>query len=171
MFDKCIKCDRLGESCVPNFTLLPFADLIQWCNKRQKYLDWTNQVLADKSKVPIGTINRIKAGDYLDCKYSTIKNILTTLVGGTTDEFHCVELAAKELKQLEFLEEQSSKLSALEKENEELKIHLEKIDEQHRKDIRVIKEEYQEQIAFLKDELKAWRSWNTKEGVGSDGNK
>jgi hypothetical protein len=169
MFEKCIKCDRLGESCVPNLMLLPFSDLIQWCVKRQKYLEWTNQTLADKSKVPVGTINRIKAGDYLDCKYSTIRNLLITLIGGTTDEFHCTEQVEKELKQLEQLNQQMEKLSAVEKENKALKVRLNKIDEQHRKDIRAIKEEYQEQLTFLKDELKAWRSWHQKQGREEDG--
>lgn len=161
MFEKCIKCDRLGESCVPNLMLLPFSDLIQWCTKRQKHLGWTNQTLADKSKVPVGTINRIKAGD-LDCRYSTIRNLLISLIGGTTDEFPCTEQVEKELKQLEFLEQQASKLAAVEKENKALKARLNKIDEQHRKDIRIVKEEYQEQLGFLKDELKAWRSWHQK---------
>lgn len=162
MFDKCIPCKRLGESCVPNLMLLPFADLMQWCDKRQKHLGWTNHMLADKSGVPIGTISRIKAGEYLDCKYSTIKNILIALIGGTTDEFSCTEQVEKELKHLEVLEQQAAKLSAVERENCELKARLSTIDEQHRKDIRVIKEEYQEQITFLKDELKAWRSWHQK---------
>ena len=52
MFDKCIKCNRMGESCVPNLMLLPFSDLMQWCNKRQKHLGWTNKALAEKSNVP-----------------------------------------------------------------------------------------------------------------------
>lgn len=116
MFEKCIKCNRLGESCVPNLMILPFSDLIQWWDKRQKYLGWTNQVLADKSKVPVGTINRIKAGDYQDCKYSTIRNILITLIGGTTDEFSCTEQVEKELKHLEQLQQQTEKLASLEKE-------------------------------------------------------
>lgn len=158
MFEKCIKCERLGESCVPNIMLLPFPDLIQWCVKRQKYLGWSNQILADKSTVPIGTINRIKAGDYADCKYSTIRNLLLALIGGTTDEFPCTELVARELQQMEHLEQQAAKLASTEKENEALKARLEHIDEQHRNDIRVIKGEYQEQIAFLKDQLKAWQS-------------
>lgn len=151
MFDKCIKCNRIGESCVPNIMLLSFPDLIQWCIKRQKHLEWTNQTLADKSKVPVGTINRIKAGDYLDCKYSTIKNILIALIGGTTDEFSCTEQVEKELRQVEQLERQAE-------ENERLKAVLSQIDERHRNDIRIIREEYQEQIAFLKEELKAWRN-------------
>jgi predicted transcriptional regulator len=100
MFEKCIKCNRIGESCVPNLMLLPFADLLQWCNKRQNHLGWTNQKLAEKSKVPVGTISRIKAGED-DCKYSTIKNILIALIGGTTDEFSCTEQVEKELRQME----------------------------------------------------------------------
>lgn len=157
MFEKCIKCNRIGESCVPNLMLLPFPDLIQWCINRQKHLGWTNQTLADKSKVPVGTINRIKAGEYLDCKYSTIQHILIALIGGTTDEFSCTEQVERELRQLEHLEQQAAKLSAVEEENERLKDRISKMDEIHRNDVRVIKQEYQEQIAFLKEELKVWR--------------
>lgn len=157
MFEKCIKCNRMGESCVPNLMLLPFSDLMQWCAKRQRHLEWTNQTLADKSKVPVGTINRIKAGEE-DCKYSTIRGILIALIGGTTDEFACTEQVEKELRQMEQLEQQAAKLSVTEAENEKLKTRLNEIDEIHRKDIRIIKEEYQEQIAFLKEQLKAWQS-------------
>lgn len=160
MFDKCIKCNRIGESCVPNLMLLPFPNLIQWCIKRQRYLEWTNQKLADESRIALGTINRIWGGDYLDCKYSTIKNILITLIGGTTDEFSCTEQVEKELKQVEQLEQQTAKLSSVEAENERLKCRLNEIEDLHRKDIRAIREEYQEQIAFLKDQLKAWQTWH-----------
>lgn len=155
MFEKCIKCTRMGESCVPNLMLLSFSDLMQWCGKRQKHLEWTNQILADKSKVPVGTINRIKAGEYLDCKYSTIKNILIALIGGTTDEFSCTEQVEKELRQMEQFEQQAAKLAIVEAENERLKNRLDQIDELHRNDIRAIKKEYQEEIAFLKELVKA----------------
>lgn len=160
MFEKCIKCNRMGESCVPNLMLLPFAALIQWIDKRQKYLEWTTQTLAEKSKVPIGTIKRIKAGEE-DCKYSTIKSILIALIGGTTDEFSCTEMIERELKQKEDMERQVEKVVCLEKENSELKAKLMVLDEQHRKDIRAVREEYQEQIAFLKDQLKAWQTWHS----------
>lgn len=158
MFEKCIKCNRMGESCVPNLMLLPFHDLMQWCGKRQKHLDWTNHELAEKSKVPVGTINRIKAGEE-DCKYSTIRNILIALIGGTTNEFECTEQVERELKQLEKFEQQASQLTDVAAKYEVLKDRMNKIDEQHRQDIRIIKEEYLEQINFLKDELKAWRNW------------
>lgn len=162
MFEKCIKCPRIGESCVPNLMLLSFPDLLQWCNKRQSHLDWTNKKLAENSKVPEGTIGRIKAGEE-DCKYSTMRSILIALIGGTKDEFACTELVEQELQQKERLEQQAAKLSAVEAENERLKERLRQIDEQHRKDIRAVKEEYQEQIIFLKEELKAWREWHKKQ--------
>lgn len=158
MFEKCIKCTRMGESCVPNLMLLPFPDLMQWCTKRQKYLEWTNQTLADKSKVAVGTINRIKAGDYLDCKYSTIRNLLLALIGGTTDEFACTELVERELQQKELFEQQATRLAKVQEKYDALKDRLLHIDEQHRQDIRVIREEYQEQIAFLKEQLRAWQT-------------
>lgn len=158
MFDKCIKCPKIGESCVPNLWLLPFPELIQWCIKRQKFLGWPNQTWADKSKVPVGTISRIKAGDYEDCKYSTIKSLAISVIGGTTNEFACTEQVERELRQLEQLEKQAARLSLVEAENEKLKDILSKIDEQHRKDIRVIKEEYHEEIIFLREELKAWQA-------------
>ena len=158
MFDKCIPCTKIGESCVPNIMLLPFDELIQWCNKRQKHLGWTNQTLAEKSTIPVGTINRIKAGDYHDCKYSTIRNILLALIGGTTDEFSCTVQVEKELQQMEQLEQQAEKLKTVEAECEVLKDRLSKIDDQHRQDIRIIKQEYQEQVKFLKDQLIAWQN-------------
>lgn len=157
MFEKCIKCNRMGESCVPNLMLLPFPNLMQWCSKRQKHLEWTNQTLADKSKVPVGTINRIKAGEE-DCKYSTIRNMLIALIGGTTDEFACTEQVEQELLQLQKFEQQAAKLAEVEAKNKILIERISQIDEIHRSDIRIIKQEYQEEIAFLKDQLKAWQS-------------
>ena len=158
MFDKCIKCPKIGESCVPNLWLLPFPELIQWCIKRQKHLGWSNQTWADKSNVPVGTINRIKAGEYMDCKYSTIKSLAISVIGGTTNEFECTAQVENELRNLEKLEQQAAKLSFVEAENERLKNSFKEINEIHRKDIRAIREEYLEQITFLKEQLKAWQS-------------
>ena len=157
MFEKCIKCNKMGESCVPNLMLLPFSNLLQWCGKRQKYLEWTNHTLAEKSNVPIGTINRIKAGEE-DCKYSTIRNILIALIGGTTDEFSCTEQVERELQQKEQFEQQSQMLTEIEEKYTALQDRMNNIDEQHRNDIRQIRQEYQEQIVFLKEQLKAWQS-------------
>jgi predicted transcriptional regulator len=142
--------------------LLPFSNLKQWWDKRQKFLGWTNKTLSDTSTVPLGTINRIKAGEE-DCKYSTMRLILLALIGGTTDEFACTEQVEQELLQLQKFEQQAAKLAEVETKNKALIERISTIDEQHRNDIRAIKQEYQEQIAFLKDELKAWQSLSKKE--------
>ncbi len=144
MFEKCIKCDNLGAGCVPNLMVLPFSELLQWCNKRQKYLEWTNQVLADKSTVPVGTINRIKAGDYLDCKYSTIKNLLNALVGGTMEEIPCAK----------FDIDQSQQLSAALKELEQAKAK--------NAEDKVAIDYLLNQVNRLRQEVDAWREENAR---------
>lgn len=160
-FEKCIGCPIIGKRCVPNLWLLPFPALVQWCIKFQKHLGWSNQFWSDKSKVPVGTINRIKAGDYDDSKYSTIQSLALSVIGGTTDEFSCT---AQVICQMEQLEQQVAKLLAVEAENEMLKNRFKEIDEVHRNDIRAVKEDYKEQIVFLKEriaflteELKEWQ--------------
>ena len=85
MFDRCITCERLGQECAPNLMSLSFPDLLAWWKKRQAHLKWSNQVLSDHSTIPVGTINRIKAGED-DCRYSTMRCIIHTLMGGHTAE-------------------------------------------------------------------------------------
>ena len=124
MFEKCIECPRIGKSCVPNLWLLPFQELFTWCVKRQKYLKWSNQDWADDSKVPVGTINRLKSGD-TDCKYSTMRSLAISVIGGTRNEFACTEQVEKELQQIDHLERQTARLTFVEKENEYLRQMLE----------------------------------------------
>lgn len=153
MFDKCITCERLGQDCVPDFMKLSFAELLGWWKKRQAYLGWSNQILSEKSTIPLGTINRIKAGEE-DCRYSTMRCILHALMGGFVFEFPCQKKLDLEFAHIETLEKQIQELMAR---NEELTARQAAIDEQHRNDIRVIKAEYQEEIAFLKEQLRAWQ--------------
>lgn len=153
MFEKCLECSKIGTSCVPNLMLLPFPELIQWCNKRQKYRGWTNQMLAEYSNVPVGTINRIKAGEYMDCKYSTIRNLLITLIGGTTDEFSCTKQVEDELRQMDQLAQQAEALSAVEAENTRLLARLSAVEEEHRKQIEYLRRQidFEEQQLINKD--------------------
>lgn len=138
MFEKCITCKIIGERCVPNLWRLPYPDLIQWLIKFQKYLGWSNQTWAEKSNVPVGTISRMKAGDYADCKYSTIRSLAISVMGGATDEFPCTEQVEKELQQLEQLEKLAATLSSVEKENEELKLRLEEYKEEKNRYAKII---------------------------------
>lgn len=160
MFSSCIKCERVGQDCVPNFMALPFPDLLEWWKERQRFLGWSNQILSEKSNIPLGTINRIKAGED-DCRYSTMRAIIHALLGGYSVEFPCQKKLDQEFAHIASLEKQNAELL---KNIEELNSHLASIDEMHRNDIRVINAEYKaestflkEEIAFLKEQLRAWQ--------------
>ena len=116
-------------------------------------MGWSNQVLSVRSNIPVGTINRIKAGED-DCRYSTMRSVIHALMGGYAVEFPCQKKLDQEFAHIETLEKQNQELTAR---NDELTLKLASIDEIHRNDIRVIKAEYLEEIAFLKEQLRAWQ--------------
>lgn len=147
MFDRCITCERLGQDCMPNLFELSWADLLNWWKERQKFLGWSNQVLYEKSGVPVGTINRIKAGED-DCKYSTMRMIIHALTGGYNVEFPCQKKLDAEFAHIETLEKQCTELAST---NESLVARLQTIEEMHRKDIQAIIADYKERIDFLKE--------------------
>lgn len=149
MFEKCIDCDRIGQDCVPNLMQLAFADLLKWIDKRQHYLRWTNQRLADESTIPIGTINRIKTGEYDDCRYHTIRKILVALIGGVAGEFPCKEQMEQNLERFGLLEQQAALAVTLEKENLELQERLLRLEETHAREISSLHEENKRKIDFL----------------------
>lgn len=147
MFDRCIKCDRLGQDCVPNLLSLSWEGLLNWWKERQKFLGWTNQVLSDKSGIPVGTINRIKAGED-DARYSTMRSIIHALMGSYSVEFPCQKKLDQEFAHIETLEKQCSELTTA---HEALVAKMQTVEEVHRKDVAAIRAEYREQIDFLKE--------------------
>lgn len=157
MFEKCLKCERLGQDCMPNLMQLSFADLLKWWDSRQRLLGWTNQRLADESTIPLGTIARIKGGDNDDCRYYTIRKILLALIGGIADEFPCKEKMERELQHKETLEKQAARAGELEAENARLKDYITRIEDLHNQEMHSMREEYREEIQFLKEQLRAWQ--------------
>lgn len=147
MFDRCIGCDRLGKDCVPNLMALPFPDLMNWWKKRQALLDWTNQELADKSGIPVGTINRIRKGED-DPRYSTIRSVIHALMGSYAVEFPCQKRLDQEFAHIEELE---SRCLTLTLENEALLKQLQALAELHHNDLVAIRNEYREQIDILRE--------------------
>jgi transcriptional regulator with XRE-family HTH domain len=146
MFDRCIGCERLGKDCVPNLMALSFPDLMNWWKKRQALLDWTNQELADKSGIPVGTINRIRKGED-DPRYSTMRSIIHALMGGHTAEFPCQKKLDAEFAHIEELEKQRQELI---EERNALLAKFQTLAELHRNDMQTIRNEYIEQIDLLK---------------------
>lgn len=146
MFDRCIGCERLGQDCVPNLMALPFSDLLNWWKKRQALLGWTNQVLYEKSGIPVGTINRIKSSED-DCKYSTMRSIIHALLGGHATEFPCQKKLDAEFAHIEELEKRCLELTL---EKEALLIRLQTLAEEHRSDMQAIRNEFIERIDLLR---------------------
>jgi predicted phage-related endonuclease len=128
MFDRCIECERLGQDCVPNLLALSWPDLLDWWKKRQTYLKWSNQHLSDRSSIPLGTINRIKAGED-DCRYSTMRSIIHALMGGYSVEFPCQKKLDHEFAHYETLEKQCAELIST---NECLSSQMKTIEELHK---------------------------------------
>ena len=146
MFDRCIGCERLGQDCVPNLMALPFPKLMEWVKKRQALLGWTNQMLADKSNIPVGTIARIKSGED-DCRYSTMRSILHALLGSYNVEFPCQKKLDQEFAHIAELEQQCQELTA---KRDELLAKYMTLTEEHRNDMIEIRNEYKEQIDLLR---------------------
>lgn len=130
MFDRCITCERLGQDCAPNLLSLSFQDLLSWWKKRQAFLGWSNQVLSEKSTIPVGTINRIKAGED-DARYSTMRCIIHALMGGYSIEFPCQKKLDQEFAHVENLEKQCEALAS---ENDALIAQMKAIEEKHQSD-------------------------------------
>ena len=137
MFNRCIKCERIGQDCVPNLLSLPWADLLDWWKERQKYLGWTNQTLSEESGIPVGTINRIKAGED-DARYSTMRSIIHALLGGYSVEFPCQKKLDHEFANIETLEKRFAELASL---NEGFNAKLQEV-----------KDEAQKKIDYLRTE-------------------
>ncbi len=147
MFDRCIKCERIGQDCVPNLLALPWPELLDWWKKRQAFLGWTNPALSDKSAVPVGTINRIKAGED-DARYSTMRSIIHALMGGYSVEFPCQKKLDQEFAHIETLEKQCCDLASA---NEGIAAQMKAMEEAHRSELLALKADFKEQINFLKD--------------------
>lgn len=125
MYEKCIKCPKVGVSCEgPHFFTMSAEELLEWCKERKKFLKLSNEKLSELtyiqkgnmlSGVPKGTIDRLFSGEHLDFKYETMRPIIRVLAGGEWIEAPCPEEPDC------FADE---KIAKLEEEKQELKDHL-----------------------------------------------
>lgn len=66
-------------------------EVLDWCRQRKKYLRLTNEDIARKSGVPVGTIARLFAehSTLADYKHTTIQPLLAALNGNSLGEPPC----------------------------------------------------------------------------------
>lgn len=91
--EKCVRCTEPKKTCnALGLLALPAAELVPLCKKRKQFLGLTAQTVADRSRVPIGTVNRFFSGDLADFRYDTAHNIVCVLwdvgEGECTDDAH-----------------------------------------------------------------------------------
>lgn len=85
--DKCVRCAETRKHCnVLGLLGLPSTELIPLCKKRKQFLNITAQNVADKSRVPIGTVNRFFSGELGDFRYDTAHHIVCALWDVTPGE-------------------------------------------------------------------------------------
>ena len=90
MYTECLSCAKLGDGCDgPNFWAMSPDMLVKWMAARMKSLNMTNQQLADKSGVPKGTIDVIRAGKRDNFEFNTLQPILQVLVGASWGSDPC----------------------------------------------------------------------------------
>lgn len=94
MYEKCIRCNRLGKDCIPNLYIMEVDEIRDWARKRKEFLGWSNAELAKASGVPKGTIDSNfskRATASIDVNYSTFAPILRALIRCDSSEMECRE--------------------------------------------------------------------------------
>lgn len=158
MYEKCIKCDRLGKNCIPNIYTMSVSEMRVFARKLKEHKGWTNAQLAEKSGVPKGTVdaNLAKKGAYNpDVTYSTFAPILCALLECELKEMPCPDIIEQQNKTIE---NQDKAIEDLEKENSELKTEIENEWNRHEENLNATKAEYQKNIDFLKTQLRERKS-------------
>lgn len=90
MYSECLNCVKLGDGCDgPNFLAMSPEMLAKWVSARMKAINMTNQVLSDKSGVPKGTIDTLRAGKRTNWEFHTLQPILQVLVGASWGSDPC----------------------------------------------------------------------------------
>lgn len=90
MYSECLTCAKLGDGCDgPNFLAMSPEMLAKWVSTRMKAINMTNQVLSDKSGVPKGTIDTLRAGKRYNWEFNTLQPILQVLVGASWGSDPC----------------------------------------------------------------------------------
>ena len=97
MYESCISCTKASISCHgPHLPDLTIEEAIVLMKARKKFLNLTNQVVAERSKTPKGTIDGIFAGTHTDLRFETLRPAWNVLFGGYAADNACHDLLDSE---------------------------------------------------------------------------
>ena len=89
-YDLCLACPFFRETCDgPNTLAMTTDRWIEWANTLSKMTKQTRAAIAEKSNIPIGTINSVLGGKVSDVRHSTMQAITKALVGGCWGRYPC----------------------------------------------------------------------------------
>lgn len=145
MYEDCITCKKLGESCDgPNFVAMTSAELVAWCKARKTYLGLSNARIAELSNMSKGTIDGLLASAHADFRYESIRPLMRVLVGGKISGDPCPDPNNNRIKDLEAKNENlTDALQHLKDQNKQLHEEAEKAEAKRETD-----------TAFLRDQVK-----------------
>lgn len=97
MKEKCKNCMKPSKACIAYLMTLNTHEMLEWCRMWKDKLGWSNAYLAEKSKVPKGTIDRILSYAFLEgnatgVKLDTIRPVICALTGCTIEELESCEV-------------------------------------------------------------------------------
>jgi hypothetical protein len=98
MREKCKNCVRPTKACISYLMTLSTKEMLEWCRIWKEKLGWSNATLAEKSRVPKGTIDRVLSlaktgGDTSEVKLSTVRPIICALIGCSIEELESCDSA------------------------------------------------------------------------------
>ena len=92
MYTACARCGKIGPANCrgPVFTDMTMPEIVEWIRLRLTFLGWSRAKLAEESRTPIGTVNRVlSAQDGGGFKWETIAPMLATLTFRVAGELPC----------------------------------------------------------------------------------
>ncbi len=102
MREKCNNCARPSKACISFLMTLSTKEMLEWCRIWKAKLGWSNAALAEKSRVPKGTIDRVlsiaKGDDTTEVKLSTIRPIICALTGCTMEELEACSSSSEDTR-------------------------------------------------------------------------
>ena len=136
-----MNCEQAGKKCKKFLVYLSTSELIEWCRMQKDALGMTNDMLAEKAKVPKGTIDRIFSPGFHDCKFTTIHPVIRVLLGFSPDNIEC-DISSDDNYD-EIIKQQSETIEMLEAKNDDLKNEIEKVKAENNERINYFKEQMQ----------------------------
>lgn len=96
MKEKCKNCAHPSKACVSYLMTLTTKETLEWCKMWKERFGWSNATVAEKSNVPVGTINRIFSQSKTEdvaagVKLSTIRPVICALTGCTLEDLESCE--------------------------------------------------------------------------------